>query len=143
MQIHNYTGEYFQYDSDLIDEDGKIEIKLPKDGIYYMKIFNINIEFEDGYTPDPMSGFLGFTNFLTPQNGILSVAGVRLKRNCVLFPLKNLGMGSIKCDTYNKLQLKEHPVFEIKFIDSTLNPVNVKRIVVTIQIADKLKYLIK
>jgi len=128
--------QYLVYDTNLLTTDNNysMDLNLKREGIYSVKIFNINITFQGGYTVDTVLNYLSFTGTQELQYGSLTVGGMnKTSQKGILFPIYN-PQGFYQTNVENKINFNKNDSFIINVLDSNFNPAQVTRLVVVLHI---------
>jgi hypothetical protein len=137
-----YT-QYIQYDTQILSGLSRpltLDLNLPKDGLYKIKVVAIALYFPDTYTPDPNVGYLVISGTQENQLGNNSIAGIyKNKQGGIVFPIYGLTNTGIRCPSHNTVFLHANESLTLNYYDGvTYTLQDITRISVLIHITNNI-----
>lgn len=129
---------FAHYDTDNLtsSDDAKMAITPNREGLFWVTLHNITIEFAQGYVPDTKTGFLLIGGMNNPNSGIVTHCAGTIKSAYIAFPIKDPTGTNPSCTIYNQIFLSPNDTFFIRYGNRTATPTPVARIVATVHIVD-------
>lgn len=124
---------HFDSASTALDE-GRLKIKVPDPGFYYVSLSNIFITWPNGVTAPVGTAFLSIEKFDSINHGSC-ITGDSKQSNKVLFPLDDPSVARPKSRVYNRILLSLQETIQFAYYDVAFTAAAPARIVATIHIS--------